>query len=166
LLSGQRFDLVTAIDVLYHIVDELEFDRALDALVERMAPAGFLLLSDVFPDRPKRVASHVLRRPLARYEELLGKKGVVLVDREPIFAILGDPVRRSGFHGRDLLMQATWRVLSKLVRSTPERLRDSLGRTAAQALIPFDRLLKRTGSATGVNLEFALFQGSPSRRQL
>ena len=165
-LSGQRFDLVTAIDVLYHIVDELEFTRALDALVARMVPGGYLLLSDVFPERPTRVAAHVLRRPLARYEELLGKHGLTLVAREPVFAILGNPVRRSGFHTRDLAMRATWRVLSKLVRTTPDRMRDPVGRAAARALIPVDRFLKRTGRARGLNLELALFRGTPGAPQV
>jgi hypothetical protein len=157
-VSGQRFELVTAIDVLYHIVDELEFDRALAALALRVLPKGDLLLSDVFAERPTRVAAHVLRRPLARYEQLLARYGFKLVEREPIFAILGDPVRRPGFHVRDLAMLAAWRVLSKFVRSTPGRLRDQFGSIAARALLPIDGLLKRTGRAHGLNLELALFR--------
>jgi len=159
-LAGQRFDLVTAIDVLYHIVDQLEFDRALTALVGRVLPGGHLLLSDVFADRPIRVAAHVLRRPLARYEQVLANHGFALVEREPIFGILGDPVRRQGIHVRDLALQAAWRILSKAVRSTPDRLRDPVGSVVARALIPVDSFLKRTGRARGLNLELGLFRRS------
>jgi len=159
-LAGRRFDLVTAIDVLYHIVDEAEFSRALSALAESVTPDGFLLLTDVFVDSPRRIAAHVLRRPLERYEELLAEVGLVLVEREPIFAILGDPVRRSAFHAIDLGMYLVWRVLSKIVRIVPFGLRDWVGRVSARLLTPLDSLLKRAGHARGTNLELALFRKS------
>jgi ubiquinone/menaquinone biosynthesis C-methylase UbiE len=160
-LSDERFDLVTAIDVLYHIVDKLEFRTALEGLAGRLAPGGYLLISDVFSERPTQVAPHVLRRPLAQYEGILSPRGVKLLARQPVFAILGDPVPRAGFHVRDLAMLGTWRILSKLIRTTPDAMRDSVGRAAAQALLPIDNFLKRTGRAQGLNLEFALFRAAP-----
>jgi hypothetical protein len=165
-LADEQFDLVTAIDVLYHIVDELEFTTALDGLAGRIAPGGYLLVSDVFSERRTQVAPHVLRRPLGQYEKLLSRRRVKLVAREPVFAILGDPVPRGGFHLRDFAMLGTWRVLSKLVRTMPERVRDPLGYGVARALVPMDGFLKRGGYSRGINLEFALFRQEPYPPQL
>ena len=158
LLADRRFDLVTAIDVLYHIVDELDFVKALDSLARRVGDDGCLLLSDVFAARATRVAAHVLRRPLARYEEVLSPHGMQLVEREPVFAILGDPIGRGGFHPADLGVRATWRLLSKLIRTVPGSTRDLVGRVTARTLAPVDELLRRNGYSRGTNLELALFR--------
>jgi hypothetical protein len=161
-LGDERFDLVTAIDVLYHIVDEVEFAAALDGLAGKIAPGGCLLISDVFSERRTQVAPHVVRRPLGQYAELLSPRGVKLLVREPVFAVLGDPVPRGGFHLRDLAMLGTWRIVSKLVRTTPDAMRDKIGYAAARALVPIDTFLKRTGRAQGINLELALFRRAPA----
>jgi 2-polyprenyl-3-methyl-5-hydroxy-6-metoxy-1,4-benzoquinol methylase len=156
-IGDQRFDLVTAIDVLYHIVDESGFATALGTLGAAVTPEGSLLVSDVFVDQSRTIAAHVRRRSLDQYEEILAAHGLLLIDREPVFAVLGDPVPRPGFRGSELAMLATWRLLSKSVRSVPDNARESFGRMAAQLLLPLDRWLRDLGRARGVNLEFALF---------
>jgi SAM-dependent methyltransferase len=156
-VGHQRFDLVTAIDVLYHIVDDGEFARALASLGRVVAPGGRLLVSDVFVERPTTIAAHVRRRPLSQYEESLATQDLRLLGREAVFAVLGDPVPRPGFKPTDLAMHIFWRVLSKSVRSVPEIARDDFGRIAAQLLTSLDSGLRRLGWAQGVNLELALF---------
>jgi hypothetical protein len=78
--------------------------------------------------------------------------------REPIFAILGDPVRRPGFHLRDSGLWLTWRILSKGIRVLPPRLRDPIGALAARCLTPVDTGLRRLGWSRGINLEFVVFE--------
>jgi hypothetical protein len=158
ILGNEQFDLVTVIDVLYHIVEEAQFAAALRLLASRVATDGFLLLSDVFVDRPRRIASHVMRRPLETYENLLGEHGFRLLEREPVFAILGDPIVRDGIHPFDLAMHLSWRVLSKVVRTVPASTREGLGRFLARALVPLDSALKAAGQTPGRNLELALFR--------
>jgi len=74
----QRYDLVNAFDVLYHIVDDARWERALLNLADAVAPGGLLLLTDVFPavERPQHEAAHNRMRPLARYEAVLGPRGL------------------------------------------------------------------------------------------
>jgi SAM-dependent methyltransferase len=152
------FDLVTGIDVLYHIVDDSDFAQALSTLGKMVTPSGRLLISDVFVREPTTIAPHVRRRPLVRYQELLASQDFLLVQREPVFAVLGDPVPRQGIWPFDLAMLMTWRVLSKAVRSVPMISRDAFGRFAAKVLTPVDSALRHLGRARGVNLELALFR--------
>lgn len=73
-----RYDLVNAFDVLYHIVDEARWETALKHLAEATAPGGLLLLTDVFPTRPAAgLAAHNTMRPLTRYQQVLGPRGLV-----------------------------------------------------------------------------------------
>lgn len=67
---GRRFDLVTAIDVLYHVTDEARFEVALDNIVRHAS--RFVYVTGLFRD--VRPAPHVVHRPLARFSKL----GVVI----------------------------------------------------------------------------------------
>ena len=90
---GSSFDLVTAIDVLYHLVDDRSFVTALTNLADCVRSGGYLLISDIFPDPDRQTAAHVKRRALSTYNGILGQLGFKQVDREAVFAILGDPCR-------------------------------------------------------------------------
>jgi len=163
-LGRDGYDLVTAIDVLYHQVDDDDFTRALRNVGARVAGGGHLLLSDVFSDPARRIAPHVKRRPISQYEHVLSDLGFALVGREPVFAILGDPVPRPGRPLRDLVLFNIWRVISKSLRVTPEVVRGSLGWAMAAGALPLDFALRAAGFADGVNLELALFQRTAGRR--
>jgi SAM-dependent methyltransferase len=73
-----RYDLVNAFDVLYHIVDESRWERALNHLADATAPGGLLLVTDIFPLRQATdEASHNHMRPLDRYQQVLEARGLM-----------------------------------------------------------------------------------------
>jgi 2-polyprenyl-3-methyl-5-hydroxy-6-metoxy-1,4-benzoquinol methylase len=63
---AERFDLVNAFDVLYHVTDETKWERAVKALAAAVEADGLLLLTDTFlsPGRPLTEAEHNRMRPL------------------------------------------------------------------------------------------------------
>jgi hypothetical protein len=160
-LSNETAELVTAIDVLYHIEDDALFARALRNLAARVPTKGALLLSDVFSEEPRWVPPVVKRRPLATYQAILGDLGLELVRREPIFAILGDPVVRTSRPWQDVVLFNVWRVLSKAIRVAPSAVRGAVGWLVAWGAMPADAALRRMGTAQGVNLEMAVFRRKP-----
>src|SRR5262249_33133251 len=151
-LGEGTFDLVTAIDVLYHLVSDDDFERGLRALGARVRYGGHLLLSDVFVEAPTSIAAHVPRRPMDTYTRILGELGLELAAREPVFAILGDPVIHRGFRPHELLLSSVWRVLSKTIRTVPARSRDLVGAFCARLLVPVDAMLRRSRIGRGTNL--------------
>jgi len=155
LAAAGGFDLVTAIDVLYHLVDDELFAAALDNLRLCLRPGGRLIVSDTFPPSDQRIAAHVKRRSMAAYQKILGGS-LRLADREPVFAILGDPVPRPG-RRVDRLLSAAWKALALTLLHTPRRLRDPIGQIAVYAAWPLDGLLRALGLSRGINLELALF---------
>lgn len=86
----ERYDLVNAFDVLYHIVDDARWERAVHHLCEAMGPGGLLLLTDVFPAReqPAREAAHNRMRSLARYLPVLRAHDVTPVNTYPTHVLL------------------------------------------------------------------------------
>lgn len=151
------FDLVTAIDVLYHLVDDGMFEAAIGNLAPRVCAGGGLLLSDVFVRQDRQIAPHVKRRSLATYRRALGPD-FVLAGRESVFSILADPVPRSRLHVSDQAMLAAWRVLARIVLHAPPAARCAVGAAVATLARPLDALLREAGLARGVNLELALFK--------
>jgi len=85
-LVGRSFDLVTAIDVLYHIVDDNLFARALENLCSLCRPDGGMLL---WTDAPGRVteqnATHCRYREPADYSRILAKRELSLARSTPMY---------------------------------------------------------------------------------
>lgn len=159
--SGE-YDFVTAIDVLYHLVNDGMFEAALRNLVRRVSFGGGLLVSDVFVEQDRQIAPHVKRRSLAAYQRALGGS-MNLVDREPVFSILAGPVPRSRWNALDRFLDVTWRVIAKTIVLAPSRLRDATGAVVATAAWPLDAFFRRAGLSGHVNLELALFRKGKAR---
>jgi hypothetical protein len=149
--AGRRFDLVTALDVLYHLVGDEAYARALAGLGRRVRSGGHLLVSDVFADH--YVATHVKRRALSAYGKILGPLGFELLAREPVCAILGDPVVGPDRRLRALALFTIWRAISKIVRTLLV-----LGSPVVKIVWPFDAALRALGASRKRNLELALFR--------
>jgi hypothetical protein len=89
------------------------------------------------------------------YLQILEPCGLRPVDREPVFAILGDPVPDG--RGRGKVLFWVWRVLQKSIRMTPEGLRSVYGATVVRVFYPLDQLIRSMTDMRGINLEIALF---------
>ena len=68
LTLGRRFDLVIAIDVLFHLTDDRRFNTALDNIRTHTRPGGIVYATGRFQEA--RTASHVVHRGLERFTGL------------------------------------------------------------------------------------------------
>lgn len=86
-----EFDVVLAADVLFHIVDDAAFEKAIRNLCRVLRPGGLLVVSDVFPASTVQVAPHVRLRSLDGYNRDLVENRARILHIEPIFALLQPP---------------------------------------------------------------------------
>ena len=116
----EHFDLVNALDVLYHITDDQRWENALRTLAGAVEPGGLLLLTDTFrrafdvvPDE----AEHNHMRPMDRYRPILESAGLRIEEIVPTHYLLN----------REL---GPWRSLNRLpwLLLTIDRVALSLGR--------------------------------------
>jgi SAM-dependent methyltransferase len=84
-------DLVTAIDVLYHIIDDDRLLATLRALVGTLRPGGHLLFTDALRDA--RPGPHVRFRPIERWRAMAAELGLELLERTPVAVALNRPTR-------------------------------------------------------------------------
>lgn len=63
---GRTFDLVIALDVLFHVTDDTRFETALDNIQKHAASIAYV--TGVPEDR--RIAPHVIHRDISRFQKL------------------------------------------------------------------------------------------------
>lgn len=81
---SRTYDLVSCFDVLFHIVDDEAWERALTNLVDAVKPGGFLVFTEHFFKRPPiGDATHNRSRGREAYETGLIARGMAIMDERP-----------------------------------------------------------------------------------
>ncbi|HYF50142.1 MAG TPA: class I SAM-dependent methyltransferase [Planctomycetota bacterium] len=104
------YDIATAFDVLFHLVEDNNWNGALDNIARAVKPGGVALIFDKYQQQENAI-SHVRRRTLKMYEEALERRGFEIVTVQPIFFLMNSPTDLSGFS--KFVFKTTW-SLTKL----------------------------------------------------
>jgi SAM-dependent methyltransferase len=121
-LVGTGFDLVTAVDVLYHIVDDQRFARSLKNMAAVIAPGGLLAIHDVLLNGETRDFGHMRLRDLSDYTGALERAGFEVLVRKPTFfsAVRWLKPQRPGFERLHdwVWSRVMWRLLARSAHAT------------------------------------------------
>ena len=91
-INNRKFDAISAFDVLFHIMDDARYEKAIINIYHLLNPDGLFLWSDNFlHDSPYRV-THQACRTLPFIESLLYKTGFEIVGRWPVFYFMNAPL--------------------------------------------------------------------------
>jgi len=143
-LPGRKFDAISAFDVLFHIVDDAAYARAIGNLASLLRPGGLLVLSENFrPDVPRVVSPTQIDRTEADIIGRLRAAGLEPVLRRRMFWLMNEPQNtRSALHWQ------SWRHLCRALRAWPR-----LGTLAGAALYPLElALVRRNGPGPSTDL--------------
>jgi 2-polyprenyl-3-methyl-5-hydroxy-6-metoxy-1,4-benzoquinol methylase len=135
---GSQFDVVTAMSVLLHVVDEERFRSALANLAAQMAPDGHLVVLDPLVVRgrwmpPDAESAHNVVRTLAQWEDAAVAAGLHVGTVIPTAALLSDPVD-AGSRAAFTAHRLWWRALTAALRG-----RDRLAAVVVPPLAALDR---------------------------
>ncbi len=86
---GKTYDLVSAISMIFHIVEPARFRSALTNLCRHVVPGGHLLVVDSFQRQWLPTAPHARLRDLADYRPVLEAEGLELVGLYPMHFLMG-----------------------------------------------------------------------------
>ena len=86
------FDAISAMDVMFHIVDDGKFERALHNVYRLLRPGGVFIWSGNFLHGSAQRKKHIVHRSLANTVELLDKVGFEVLDRRPLFYLMNEPL--------------------------------------------------------------------------
>ncbi len=110
LLDGQTFYIVSAFDVLYHIVDDFGYQKAIENIATLLTPGGYLLFSDHFPQNGFQRQMHQVSRPWEYVNGALNKTGFVTLRKTPMFVLMNAPVG-----GTHRWLRTWWDLLVRIV---------------------------------------------------
>ena len=123
------FDVVSAFDVLFHLIDDEAYRRALANLARLVRPGGTLVISENFRrEGPRRFAAVQVNREEGEILTAFEEAGFGLVERHPMFVLMNAPAC-----GGSRLLHAWWRRAHELITRRP-----GAGRVLGPALYPLE----------------------------
>lgn len=131
-LPSGAYDAISAMDVLYHIVDDERYARAIGNLARLLSPEGTLFFTENLVVRERR-GRHQVHRTRQTIERVVTDAGLRIVKQQPMFVLMNEPVASSS-----RLLHAWWRIMPEAVtRSEP------LGWAIGAMLFPAELALTR-----------------------
>ena len=106
------YDAISAMDVLFHIVDDEGYRRALRNLRQLLAPEGLLIFTEDLPHGEVKRHRHQASRSLGEVAALLREAGLEIEVRRPLFVLMNNPV-----DSNSALMARMWSAVRVLARS-------------------------------------------------
>lgn len=125
-----RYDIVSAMDVLFHIVDDNRYRQAIQNVSQALKPGGHLVISENFVHGQALRANHEVSRPLSEITEMLEEAGFEIVSRVPVFALMNNPI-----DSNSRLLRIFWRLLT-----LPPKVLSPLGHIVGPLIYPVEAL--------------------------
>ena len=114
-LTHGQFELVSAFDVLFHLIDDAAYGRALANLAHLVLPGGILVISENFRRQgARRFASVQVNREEGEILDALNGAGFEVMERHPMFVLMNAPACGGG-----PLLHAWWQRAHRLLTTRP-----------------------------------------------
>jgi len=92
-LEGEKYDVITAMDLLFHVIDDDDYARAVTGLSRLLNAGGYLIFSEnLLSDRSRAHENYWKSRARKDIEKLLSTNGLDILSIRPIFILMGSPV--------------------------------------------------------------------------
>ena len=157
---NEKYDIITAFDVLFHIVNEKDFKNAIENIRKFSHKETIILIMDNFLKEIKPARGHENDRTLSYYKKVLNSYSVEIKEIKPIFYFMNTPIDIERIDNKFLVyfIKIMWRINAK-IRSISKKL-GLLGKKIyyiwAFILYFLDRIiLKYTDIGPGTKLLFA-----------
>ncbi len=92
LFHNTQYDIITAFDVLFHIVDEGGFKQAIRNISAMAKTGAYILITDNFPKSPLPPVFNQCYRTLNQYFDILKANDIQIIEIVPVFWLMNGPV--------------------------------------------------------------------------
>jgi len=140
--SVESYDLISAFDVLFHIVDDDRFRAAIENIYSAIRPGGSFIFSDNFIHHGTIKLEHQVSRSLESIERILIGAGFVIDRRTPMFSIMYAPV-----DSQNKVHQLLWKIMARVIK-----LSEVLGFVAGAVLYPLELLLTKSSESPSTEI--------------
>lgn len=127
------FDVVSAFDVLFHIVDDQRYHQAISNIHRLLAAGGQFVFSEKFVHHKRTDRRHHVNRTCDEIENLIRAEGFEIISRKPMFVFMTSPA--------DSTQQWRRNLWSNRIR--PAVKHERRGNMVGAVLYPIELLLTR-----------------------
>ncbi len=140
-LDIKKYDIISAFDMLFHIVDDKKYDMAIKNIYSLLKPNGIFIFSDNFIHGPTERSTYQVSRSITHIEKTLTENGFKILQRCPMFVLMNTPIDTTR-----TISKKMWKVLSLAL----QKYGDGAGLVIGGILYPLEiilvSLLKETAS--------------------
>jgi 2-polyprenyl-3-methyl-5-hydroxy-6-metoxy-1,4-benzoquinol methylase len=112
----RRFAAISAMDVLFHIVDDDRYRTSFHNIAAMLRPGGLFVFSENMLHRAALAGPHQVSRTMAETVEALHDAELTIVLRRPMFVFANTPVDSAS-----PMLRRSWQLLRHAVRHDPTR---------------------------------------------
>ena len=128
-----KYDLISSVDVLFHIVEDEQYRRAFKNIYDLLRPGGFFIFSENFLHVDSIRSPYQTSRSLHEIEEILRETGFKILKRIPFFVLMNNPVDTNS-----QLLRNHWKLTTRCIRKGA-----NLGYIIGAFLYPIESILIR-----------------------
>jgi SAM-dependent methyltransferase len=132
-LFTTKYDLISSIDVLFHIVEDEQYRRAFKNIYDLLRPGGFFIFSENFLHVDSIRSPYQTSRSLHEIEDILSETGFKILKRIPFFVLMNNPVDTNS-----QLLRNHWKLTTRCIRKGA-----NLGYIIGAFLYPIESILIR-----------------------
>lgn len=130
-IARHQYDLISAFSVLYHIIDDGQYEKAIENICSLLRPGGIFVFSDNFLHGQTLRSTYQVSRSLELVEKILAKNSFEIIERCPMFVLMNAPVDTE----RSTAI-ISWNVIQSLIKRN-----EALGSIIGGILYPLELLL-------------------------
>jgi SAM-dependent methyltransferase len=91
-LPKKKYNLIHCFDVIYHITDDIKFNRAIKQFDQLLCPGGWCLVTDFYGDSDQKTSDHAKQRSKASWEKALQNTSLNISRVLPLYVLLNRPM--------------------------------------------------------------------------
>src|SRR4030042_4177271 len=132
-VKSNCFEVVSAFDVLYHIIDDDRYKQAIVNIHTSLKPKGYFIFFENFIHKGEIRKRHYVFRNIKDIERMISDTGFEIICRQPIFIFMNAPV-----DSNHQIFKKLWSFFSKLISRS-----NIMGYMSGALLYPVESLLVR-----------------------
>ena len=102
----KQFDVVTCIDVLFHVVDDLHWKKVVANLVRHLRPSGVLLIQEQLVEKTYKPAEHVKFRTEEMYRDAFNRNKIHIIQQKR-YKLAAEQIHKDVIVGRRATVKFT-----------------------------------------------------------
>ena len=130
-IASNKYDFVSSFDVLFHIVEDEKYKRAIENIAHLIKHKGYFIYSDNFMDDKEIRVKHQVCRKREWVEEFLRENGFVIQKYYPMFFLMNDPI-----NSKNKFLKKTFNLIYRFASKS-----ETMGRFIGTIFYPIEILL-------------------------